>query len=83
MPLRNGEEISVTKKRKFRICELEITYNFKVLFTKLRLGYPYNTKEKMPKDGAKSMKTIQRLQLEKKAESKKVGFFVQSYFCHY
>lgn len=30
MFLRNVEEILVIKERKFRICELEIIYNFKV-----------------------------------------------------
>jgi hypothetical protein len=56
MPRRNRKEISVTKKRKFRICELEITHNSRFLFTKPRLGYPYNTKDKVPGDNAKSTK---------------------------
>lgn len=39
MRLRNGEEISVTKKRKFTICELQITYYFKFAFSRPRAGY--------------------------------------------
>lgn len=39
MRLRNGEEISVTKKRKFTICELQITYHFEFAFSRPRVGY--------------------------------------------
>lgn len=44
MPLRNGEEISVTKRRKFRICELEMTYNFEVFIHQTEAGAIQRTK---------------------------------------
>lgn len=45
MPPRNADKSSVTKKRKFRIYELEITYNFKVFIYQTKVGPPLKPKE--------------------------------------
>lgn len=70
MRLRNGEEISVTKKRKFTICELQITYHFELAFSRPRVGYTSNWKGKMPRAG---MSQRRQLRTPREGEKKTAG----------
>lgn len=62
---RNADESSATKKRKFSICELEITYNVKVFIDQTTVGPPRKHKRGNAQGGHQIMKLIQRLQKEK------------------
>lgn len=70
---RNADESSVTKKRKVRICELEITYNFKDFIYQTKVGPPLKHKRGNAQGRHQIMKLIPRLQKEKGGE--KDGLF--------
>lgn len=79
MPLRNADRISATKKRKFRICDLEITYS-------VRFHLPNQVGPHLQHQKGKGLRMTPNLEGNSEVTtggggaSGKGGLFVQRYF---